>query len=276
MVDHGLWLCVLCVLGLLAGSTRALSLDRDDASIETGSSRLIAAESQAQQELSSFVAEAYSLLVSAAKELEHALAYGDSHQAVPPAVHLSGASQANSSAVGMAHAAAASVTKVNALGTGASPVEAKTNSTDRVVPLTRTERLKQQQDVLKNLLSHLKTNIQRYNKDELHGKDEHQRILERLRQRLADDQKALNSSNLSAFQHDILVNRTRAEEASIKYWTRGRALQHDMFHSNLRMAHGLMARVKTVLDAYGQAIQNGKIDSKAAEKLRMVSSSLPH
>jgi len=73
----------------------------------------------------------------------------------------------------------------------------------------------------------------------------------------------------------MLVNRTRTEEHELKFWTRGRELQHDMFHSNLKLTHGLMSRVKSVMEAYKQVLATGKLDPKLSKALHETSASLP-
>lgn len=135
--------------------------------------------------------------------------------------------------------------------------------------------LTQQKEKLNNLFKHLKTNIADFNKRESEEKKDSQAYAERLRKRLKQDKKRLEDPKLSAFDHEMLVNRTRTEEHEVKFWTQGRKLQHDMFHSNLKLTHGLMSRVKTVMDAYKQVLATGKLDPKLTKVLHQTSASLP-
>jgi len=127
--------------------------------------------------------------------------------------------------------------------------------------------LKTQQHKLDDLFKHLKLNIANFNKREADSKQDGQEYAKKLQERLEKDHKRLQDASLSAFDHEMLVNRTRMEERELKFWTRGRELQHDMFHSNLKLTHGLMSRVKTVMDAYKQMLTNGKVDPKLTKAL---------
>lgn len=135
--------------------------------------------------------------------------------------------------------------------------------------------LKKQQGTLEKLFSHLKSNIADFNKREADGKKDSQAYAERLKKRLSEDKKKLEDSSLSDFDREMLVNRTRTEEHELKFWTRGRELQHDMFHSNLKLTHGLMSRVKTVMEAYKQVLATGHLDAKLSDILHQTSASLP-
>lgn len=131
-----------------------------------------------------------------------------------------------------------------------------------------TANLKFQQNKLDALFKHLKLNIASFNKREADQKKDGQEYAERLKVRLDKDRKRLQDASLSAFDHEMLVNRTRMEENELKFWTHGRELQHDMFHSNLKLTHGLMSRVKTVMEAYKQMLTNGKVDPNLTKSLK--------
>jgi len=145
----------------------------------------------------------------------------------------------------------------------------------KALPGNVSTKLKAQQLKLGDLLKHLKSNIAEFNKRESDQKKDSQVYAEKLKKRLEEDHRRLKDPNLSAFDHALLVNRTRTEESELKFWTRGRELQHDMFHSNLKLTHGLMSRVKTVIEAYKQVLTHGKLDSKLEKVLHETSSSMP-
>jgi len=135
--------------------------------------------------------------------------------------------------------------------------------------------LKLQQGKLGDLFSHLKENIANFNKRESEQKKDAAVYAERLKKRLEQDKKRLEDPKLSDFDREMLVNRTRTEEHEMKFWTRGRELQHDMFHSNLKLTHGLMSRVKTVMDAYKQVMATGKLDAGLTKVLHDTAASMP-
>lgn len=163
----------------------------------------------------------------------------------------------------------ASVLKLaNASRTANASLKVAGNTTRRAV-------LNKQQQALKDLLSHLKSNIASFNKNEDEGKEVSERQLKSLKERLAKDQAQLNQTNISAWEHEMLVNKTRSEEREIAYWSRGRALEHTMFHANLKMTHGLMSKVKTVIEAYKEVLAKGKISPKMAQDIKRVSAHVP-
>ena len=61
----------------------------------------------------------------------------------------------------------------------------------------------------------------------------------------------------------------------MEYLTKGRELQHHKFHSNLKMKHSLMSRVKAVLDVYSEVMKKkDKADEGTRYVLEAVSPSL--
>mmetsp|Transcript_37490 Transcript_37490/g.74384 ORF Transcript_37490/g.74384 Transcript_37490/m.74384 type:complete len:227 (-) Transcript_37490:91-771(-) len=141
--------------------------------------------------------------------------------------------------------------------------------------LVNATQLKQQRDSLSNLFAHLKANIANSNKEQVASKKKYALQVENARRRLDLDRKKLQLTNLTEFERGLLKNRTLAEEQEVKYWTQNRDLNHGIFHDTLKMTHGLMSRVKTVMDAYKQVLANGHIDPHLAEQLHSVSATLP-
>jgi len=135
--------------------------------------------------------------------------------------------------------------------------------------------LKQERDNLSNLFAHLKANIANSNKAQVASKKSYATQVEDARRRLDLDRNKLQQKNLSEFERGLLKNRTLAEEQELKYWMQNRDLNHGIFHDTLKMTHGLMSRVKTVMEAYKQVMANGRIDPQLAEQLHSVSATLP-
>lgn len=130
-----------------------------------------------------------------------------------------------------------------------------------------------EKDILEGLFAHLKSSIKGLNTQEKKDKTENSAELKKIQARLLHDQARLKDpkAHLSAFEHAELVNRTRIEEHEVQYWSHGRELQHGMFHANLKLTHGLMQRVKSVMEAYQQAIQKGHVDPKMVKSLDAIS-----
>lgn len=137
------------------------------------------------------------------------------------------------------------------------------------------KRLKGQQDALEKLFAKLKKGITEANRQEKGNKDDVTKLMATAEDKVKKDHEKLKDPKLSAWQHAALLNRTRVDENQLKYWKRGRELQHSMFHSNLKMAHGLMSRVKHVLAAYGHAMDNKALDAKARADIKKSLASVP-
>jgi len=133
------------------------------------------------------------------------------------------------------------------------------------------KQVKEESDVLANLFKHLKVNIAHFNKEESHDKDKTEDIRKRLEARFNKDKATLAMKNISDFEKERLTNATRMESHELEYWNRDRDLQHHMFHSNLKMTHGLMSRVKTVMEAYQQAFAKGKISANLMKNIHEMS-----
>lgn len=139
----------------------------------------------------------------------------------------------------------------------------------------KTAQLLKEHEVLQKLYAHLKSNIAQLNKEEGHGKDDRQKAVERLQQRLAQERQQLNGTNLTSFQRNLLVNRSRTDERELQYWQHSNALHHSMYHTSLKMTHGLMKRVNEVMQAYKEVIATGKLSPTVAKSLKAVASNLP-
>lgn len=159
---------------------------------------------------------------------------------------------------------------------GADKTKLEAHSSNSTAPAKkdRKAQLAEGSDMLANLFAHLKKNIAKFNERETEGKQESQKVLDRLRTRLAEDKKKLADPKLPAFEHELLTNRTQMEEREVKYWESGRDIQHHMFHANLKLTHGLMSRVKTVMEAYKQAAK-GHLDPKMRKALESATESMP-
>lgn len=134
---------------------------------------------------------------------------------------------------------------------------------DRVRKIAKT-----QEAILESLFKHLKSNIVHLNKQEGAAKEAAAKSIQRLQARLKADKAELQKKDLSQFEHDRLVNRTRTDTFELQYWTRDRTLGHQMFHTNLKMEHGLMSRVHEVIAACKDAAAKGHIDPKLVGKLQ--------
>eukprot|EP00927_Polykrikos_kofoidii_P029623 TRINITY_DN2559_c0_g1_i1.p1 TRINITY_DN2559_c0_g1~~TRINITY_DN2559_c0_g1_i1.p1 ORF type:complete len:215 (+),score=43.51 TRINITY_DN2559_c0_g1_i1:65-646(+) len=153
------------------------------------------------------------------------------------------------------------------LGRVSAPVQVPRNKTSPVLGNV-TLSLQKEQTALKGLLAHLKVEIMDMNKQESKGKTQKQQLISNLKLRLDRDSAKLNDTHLSKFEHDVAVNRTLSDERELKYWSRSRELQHGIFHANLAATHGIMSKVKSVMQAYDEVLSKGKISPEVQEKMR--------
>jgi len=153
-------------------------------------------------------------------------------------------------------------------------IEPTMNKSSKVVAAldskkARVQKVAQTQEaVLENLFKHLKSNIVNLNKEEGSAKEVAAKSMQRLQKRLKAEQAELQKKGLSSFEHDRLVNRTRTDTFELQYWTRDRSLGHQMFHTNLKMQHGLMSRVHEVIAACKEAALKGHLDPAMMKKLQ--------
>lgn len=137
------------------------------------------------------------------------------------------------------------------------------------------ENLKKQQQVLDSLFAHLKQGISKLNSRETSNKESQKDQVAKLEERVAEDHLKANRTNLTTFERELLVNRTRMDEQSLQFFSRGRALEHNIYHANLKVNHALMSRVKMVMDAYKGFMKSGKLDAHLADSLKGFATGLP-
>lgn len=138
----------------------------------------------------------------------------------------------------------------------------------KAVHLASQKTLKAQRTNLRNLLSKMKTDISRFNKNEADDQDTSSSHIEKIQKRLEQDKARLADPKLRPFMRELLQNRTKEEQRDIDFWSHGRKLQKRMFHSNIKITHGLMSRVKGVLQVFDGALVNGTISEEAAQQLK--------
>jgi len=140
--------------------------------------------------------------------------------------------------------------------------------------------LRKQQQILKDLFAHLKGRISGFNKEAREDKTDQESMRKKMSEQLEGDRKKLEQAKQTSpgsFQVERLTNRTRMEERELHYWDEVEKNQHGMFHTNLKVTHGLMARVKDVMEAYSQRLTKGTVDKstmKAVEQISMPSAFL--
>jgi len=166
------------------------------------------------------------------------------------------------------------VAAANASSGKSAPALRTAGTATAAVVVNKTSTLKVQEEVLKNLLSHLKSSISKDNKEEEESKKHNQDMIERLKKRLESDRAKMNDTKLSARDRAMYANDTHLEERELQYWTRGRELQHGMYHANLKMTHGLMSRVKTVMQAYEEVLKTGHLDADMSKMLHAAAASI--
>lgn len=136
----------------------------------------------------------------------------------------------------------------------------------------KTTKLQAQLSTLNSVYESLKKSIVRGNRREHDGQLTDEEQIRRTEAKLADAERELNSSKLSDFKREMLVNQTRVDRAELKFWKSHRGSSHAIFHAHLKMAHGMMDRIKQVVGEYEAVLAGKKVD---LEKLRKLQSSLP-
>lgn len=65
---------------------------------------------------------------------------------------------------------------------------------------------------------------------------------------------------------EFRANETRDEDRLFSYWKGVRERQHRGFHTNLKIQHGMMSKVKTMIDMYEKTISGGAKGKAQAKK----------
>merc|ERR1719426_480556 len=65
---------------------------------------------------------------------------------------------------------------------------------------------------------------------------------------------------------EFRTNETRDENRYFGYWSRVRERQHRQFHTNLKIQHAMMNKVKKMVDMYEKTLSPKVIDQAAAKK----------
>merc|ERR1719247_2935003 len=65
---------------------------------------------------------------------------------------------------------------------------------------------------------------------------------------------------------EFRTNETRDETRYFTYWQRCRERQHRQFHTNLKIQHAMMTKVKKMIDMYEHALSSKPSDQQAAKK----------
>jgi glutaredoxin 2 len=75
---------------------------------------------------------------------------------------------------------------------------------------------------------------------------------------------------------EFRTNETRDENRYFSYWSRCRERQHRQFHTNLKIQHAMMNKVKKMIDMYEKTLSGKASDQEAAKKqLGQVAGGMP-
>jgi len=132
----------------------------------------------------------------------------------------------------------------------------------------KTEKLQTELGNLQNLFSHLKSRIGTLNKDEHEGRDVDDKMIKEQEDMIHKAQIELNWTNLTKWQRQIRVNRTKGAQAELVYWKRHRELSHGSFHANLKMSHGLMDKVQGIMKMFHKVLEGKKVENKDLEAIK--------
>jgi len=74
---------------------------------------------------------------------------------------------------------------------------------------------------------------------------------------------------------EFRTNETRDETRYFTYWQRCRERQHRQFHTNLKIQHAMMSKVKKMIDMYDKALSTKPADQLAAKKMLGQATGMP-
>lgn len=117
--------------------------------------------------------------------------------------------------------------------------------------------------MLKGLYEDGKERIAQLNEREKKSKQRFEEMQAAHEARLATIEARFKNHTLSA---EFRTNETRDENRLWSYWQRVRENQHRQFHTSLKIQHGTMNKVKTMIDAYEKTISGGNANKAQAQK----------
>jgi len=121
--------------------------------------------------------------------------------------------------------------------------------------------------MLKGLYEDSKQRIVKLNAREQKSKDlfaeqrsEHNATLARIQARCSNH----------TLKAEFCTNETKMEMRFFKYWTRVRERQHHGYHTSLNIVHGMMSRVKALMDLYEKAMTGKDDDATMIEQIQKI------
>lgn len=113
---------------------------------------------------------------------------------------------------------------------------------------------------LRRVYERLKAGIVRGNKHSAEEKQLAEEKIAKMKAKVLEDEKKLNSTKLSDFERALLKNNTRIDRAELVFWKSHIEHAHGAFHAQLKLSHGMMERIKGVTDMVEQAMKGKKVD----------------
>lgn len=249
-----------------------------DAGTRQALSALDAAEDADARELGAAFGAAERALRSARAALLEAAAAAPAPpagKAAPPPPAKKNATHANAASEGkvsLAKKGNASLAKKAAEKAAAPPAEKAAANTPNSSHQNTTAMLGGQLSILLRAYDRLKKSIVRGNKHEQEGQKMDVENIAKMEAKVRSDEAALNSTNLSDFQREMLTNSTRLDKAELIFWRAHRKHAHGAFHAQLTMSHAMMQRLKGVTEIYQDVLKGKKLD---VSKLQGLAKSLP-
>merc|ERR1719401_1726987 len=92
------------------------------------------------------------------------------------------------------------------------------------------------------------------------------------KKKMADIEGKFKNHTLS---DEFYTNETRDENRYFTYWAKVRERQHRQFHTNLKIQHSMMQRVKMMIDMYEKTIAGKADPEKMRRQLKIASGGVP-
>uniref|UniRef100_A0A7S2N7A9 Uncharacterized protein n=1 Tax=Alexandrium andersonii TaxID=327968 RepID=A0A7S2N7A9_9DINO len=126
--------------------------------------------------------------------------------------------------------------------------------------------------MLKALYEDGKERITQLNAREKQSKQRYEDMKKQHDTRLATIEARFKNGTLSAEFHK---NETRDEMRIWNYWERVRERQHRQFHTSLKIQHGTMSKVKTMIDMYEKTMSGKASEAEVQKDLAKVTGAMP-
>ena len=143
------------------------------------------------------------------------------------------------------------------------------NASSALLSSNRTDTLLKEKEVLQGLMGRFKEDIKHLNQVDSRGDARQKEVVAEITKQLQEDERKLHNPSLSELSRQALLNHTAMEKRQLADWSTAGSLGKKMYHAELSVTHGMMAKVKKVMQAYDSVLSTGTMAPSLASALKL-------